>query len=105
MLRHHEWTSALDHSIRAEAVTVAAMLTPRHDAVRPWDTAVLAILGDQELDPGDVTNLQQLWNRPQATARPHTQSDDAARGGLDAPGFDSGEVQAPDTFQQEHDER
>jgi hypothetical protein len=54
MLRHHEWTSALDHSIRAEAVTVAVMLTPRHDAVRPWDTTVFAIFGDQELDPGDV---------------------------------------------------
>lgn len=63
MLRHHEWTSALDQSIRAEAVTVAVMLTPRHDAVRPWDTTVFAILGDQELEPGDVTILEQLWNR------------------------------------------
>jgi hypothetical protein len=63
MLRHHEWTSALDQSNRGEAVTVAVMLTPRHDAIRPWDTTVFAILGDQELEAGDVAILEQLWNR------------------------------------------
>jgi len=68
MLRHHEWISALDPSIRHEATTVAVMLTPRHDAVRPWDTTVFAILGDQELDPSDVAILQRLWNQPPGTA-------------------------------------
>ena len=63
MLRHHEWTSALNQSSRDEAVTVAVMLTPRHDAVRPWDTTVFAILGDQELEPGDVAILEQRWNQ------------------------------------------
>jgi hypothetical protein len=67
MLRHHEWTSALDPETRSEATTVAVMLTPRHDAVRPWDTTVFAIFGDQELEPGDVAVLQQLWNRPQSS--------------------------------------
>jgi hypothetical protein len=68
MLRHHEWTSALDPALRAEATTVAVMLTPRYDAVRPWDTTVYAILGDQELDASDVAVLQQLWNRPEVSA-------------------------------------
>jgi hypothetical protein len=68
LLRHHEWTSALDPDARAEATTVAVMLTPRHDSLRPWDTTVFAILGDQELDASDVAVLQQLWNHPQAGA-------------------------------------
>lgn len=67
MLRHHEWTSALNPERRSEATTVAVMLTPRHDTIRPWDTTVFAIFGDQQLELGDVAVLQQLWNRPQAS--------------------------------------
>jgi hypothetical protein len=66
MLRHHEWTSALNPKRRPEAATVAVMLTPRHDAVRPWDTTVFAIFGDLELEADEIEALQRLWNRPQA---------------------------------------
>lgn len=63
MLRHHEWTTALVPDVRGSASTAAVLLTPRHDNVRPWDTTVLAIFGDLQLEPDEVAQMQRLWNR------------------------------------------
>jgi hypothetical protein len=64
MLRHHEWTNELEPYRRDEATTVAVMLTPRHDRVRPWDTTVFAVFGDLALEPDDLAAIQRLWNDP-----------------------------------------
>jgi hypothetical protein len=68
MLRHHEWTTELEPERRSETATVAVMLTPRHDKVRPWDTTVFAILGELVPDPEDLAAMQRLWNDPQNIA-------------------------------------
>lgn len=65
MLRHHEWTTELMPGIRDEATTVAVMLTPRHDRIRPWDTTVFGAFGDLALEPDDLAAMQRLWNNPQ----------------------------------------
>lgn len=65
MLRHHEWTTELKSENREQATTVAVMLTPRHDRVRPWDTSVFAAFGDLALEPDDLAAMQRLWNNPQ----------------------------------------
>lgn len=67
MLRHHEWTTELDPG-RRNATTVAVMLTPRHDRVRPWDTTVFAIFGELVLDLEDLASMQGLWNDPRNMA-------------------------------------
>lgn len=64
MLRHHEWTTELEPEIRDQSTTVAVMLTPRHDRIRPWDTSVFAAFGDLALEPGDLESMQRLWNDP-----------------------------------------
>ncbi|WP_319446146.1 MULTISPECIES: hypothetical protein [unclassified Mycobacterium] len=65
MLRHHEWTNELEPHKRDDATTVAVLLTPRHDRVRPWDTSVFAAFGDLALEPDDLVAMQRLWNNPQ----------------------------------------
>lgn len=65
MLRHYEWMTELEPEMREQAKTVAVMLTPRHDSVRPWDTSVCAVLGDLAIEPDDLAAMQRLWNNPQ----------------------------------------
>lgn len=64
MLRHHEWMTELQPEMRAQAETVAVMLTPRYDRLRPWDTSVFAVFGDHALEPDDLAAMQRLWNKP-----------------------------------------
>lgn len=64
MLRHYEWTATLPENERESIWTVAMLLTPRHDGLRPWDTTVCAIHGVLELNADDLEALDQLWNKP-----------------------------------------
>ncbi|MCQ4120007.1 hypothetical protein [Rhodococcus tibetensis] len=66
MLRHHEWTETLPSDGREDIWTVAILLTPRHDGLRPWDITVFAIYGVLEIDESDLEALDLLWNRPSA---------------------------------------
>ncbi len=66
MLRHHEWTQAIPHDGREGIWTVAILLTPRHDGLRPWDITVFAINGVLEIADEDLEALHLLWNRPGA---------------------------------------
>ncbi len=43
------------------------MLTPRHDGVRPWDTSMVRVHGPSTLTPEEVSDFDELWNRPPAT--------------------------------------
>jgi hypothetical protein len=70
MLRHHEWTTALDPDTRTGGTTVAVMLTPRHDKVRPWDTTVLAVFGELIFEPDELAAMQRLWNRQNSATDP-----------------------------------
>ncbi|WP_156517466.1 hypothetical protein [Rhodococcus sp. LB1] len=63
MLRHHELTETLPDDSREDIWTVAILLTPRHDGLRPWDTTVFAINGVLEIDDADLAALHLLWNR------------------------------------------
>ncbi|MEH3137693.1 MAG: hypothetical protein PGN30_22130 [Mycolicibacterium neoaurum] len=65
MLRHHEWITHLEPDRRSDATTVAVMLTPRHDKVRPWDTTLFAHFGQRPLDDDELESMRRLWNNPQ----------------------------------------
>jgi hypothetical protein len=68
LLRHTEWITALEPDTRPQSTTVAVMLTPRHNHVRPWDTTLYAIFGETPLDPEELAAMQRLWNNPQNMA-------------------------------------
>lgn len=60
MLRHHELmeivgTRTLD--------TVAVLLTPRFDDLRPWDTSLVALRGDLDLAPDDIAAARAFWSQ------------------------------------------
>ncbi len=61
MLRHHEYVQ------RATDVqgprTVAVLLTPRWDGLRPWDTTMFAMNGDIGLNNDELQGMRALWNR------------------------------------------
>lgn len=61
------WT-VLRHVQTGEAIggleslrTIAVLLTHRLDGLRPWDTTMLTIIGDPELDPDERSQYEQLW--------------------------------------------
>ena len=64
MLRHHEY-SELATEI-SEPRTVAVLLTPRWDGVRPWDTTMYSLRGDLGLESGDIQRMGELWNQRSA---------------------------------------
>lgn len=66
MLRHYEWTETLPEDDREGIWTVAILLTPRYDGLRPWDITVFAINGVLDIDDADLDAYRQLWNRPSA---------------------------------------
>ncbi|WP_395159868.1 hypothetical protein [Ilumatobacter sp.] len=67
MLRHHEFTQHEPEPSRSELRTVAVLLTPCHTGLRYWDTTMLAVIGDLQLEPDEVTNLRRLWSGEPAT--------------------------------------
>jgi hypothetical protein len=87
MLRHHEWITAVEPDRCIDATTVAIMLTPRHDRVRPWDTTLFAFFGELTFEADELTSMQRLWNNPENVA-PETEpesggdpiQDDGSRG-------------------------
>jgi hypothetical protein len=66
MLRHHDLTEANLSSPRGVRRTVAVLLTPRLDGRRPWDTSVLMLQGDIDLQPDEVAQMRRLWSTNEA---------------------------------------
>ncbi|WP_221323077.1 hypothetical protein [Actinoplanes sp. L3-i22] len=64
LLRHHE-RGAIEPLTNLTSVGV--MLTPNRTGHRDWDTTMMAITGDPELDPEELAGSQRLWNRPTGT--------------------------------------
>lgn len=60
MLRHHELMVTV--GIRA-LDTVAVLLTPRFDGLRPWDTSLVALRGNLDLPADDVAALRAFWSQ------------------------------------------
>ncbi len=59
-LRHHELqkvTGKWD-----EQMTVGVLLTPRHDGQRPWDTTMIAVVGDLGLTEEMLSALRDAFN-------------------------------------------
>lgn len=59
MLRHHELMEVVGSRSLG---TVAVLLTPRFDGLRPWDTSLVALRGDLDLAPDDVTAIRAFWS-------------------------------------------
>jgi hypothetical protein len=57
-LRHHE----LHELLGQDFLTVAVLLTPSTSDSRPWDTSMVAIQGDLQLDDEAVSQLRSVWN-------------------------------------------
>ena len=57
-LRHQERAEREDF---AGAVTIGVLLTPRRDGLRDWDTTLLAIRGDLDIDQDTLTRYRALW--------------------------------------------
>jgi hypothetical protein len=47
-----------------DLMSVGVLLTPNRTGHRDWDTAMIAITGDPQLDPEDLARSQKLWNGP-----------------------------------------
>jgi hypothetical protein len=60
MLRHHELMEIVGSH---ELATVAVLLTPRFDGLRPWDTSLIALRGDLDLAPDDVAAVRAFWSQ------------------------------------------
>ena len=58
-LRHQQMFELLDDE--DELLSVGVLLTPRHDGRRPWDTTMVAVAGDLELDAEYRGQLEALW--------------------------------------------
>jgi hypothetical protein len=58
-LRHYERG---DLDTLADSVSIGVLLTPRHDGLRDWDTTMIAVFGDPELDEEELQLYRNLWN-------------------------------------------
>lgn len=58
-LRHHDVLRAAE--VADELTTVAVLVTPRNDGVRPWDTSVAAVSGPVSFDSSDLKVLRELF--------------------------------------------
>lgn len=61
MLRHHEWISGLPADTVDACWTVAILLTPRHDGLRPWDTTMYVLLGDIHVDEEELDLYRRIF--------------------------------------------
>lgn len=62
-LRHYDLLHSGLNSDPSVLKTVAVLLTPRYDGPRSWDTTLIAIAGDLELEPSDLAAMRSLWDR------------------------------------------
>lgn len=60
-LRHQQMLELIPE--RHDAMTVAVLLTPRADGLRPWDTSMAATRGDQHFEPDLRAALERLWGK------------------------------------------
>lgn len=67
-LRHHDLVSVTGDADADERTTVAVLLTPSRHASRPWDTTVVAVVGDMGFTDEDLVVLRELWPTPVAAA-------------------------------------
>lgn len=58
-LRHHELQTVTGKW--EEQITVAVLLTPRHDGRRPWDTTMIAVVGDLGLNDDGLSALRHAY--------------------------------------------
>jgi len=59
-LRHHQLQTVTGKW--EEQITVAVLLTPRHDGRRPWDTTMIAVVGDLGLSDKEVSTLRDVFD-------------------------------------------
>ncbi|PQZ92887.1 hypothetical protein CQ018_10430 [Arthrobacter sp. MYb227] len=60
MLRHSERKQTEDI---ATAQSIAVLLTPRADYVRPWDTTLLVVEGDLQLSGEEMASYLAIWGK------------------------------------------
>jgi hypothetical protein len=56
ILRHYDF--GVVRGRHEDLTTVAVMLTPRYDGVRPWDTTMIKLVGDLELTEHEISTLK-----------------------------------------------
>lgn len=61
MLRHHEWISGLPADAVDACRTVAVLLTPRHDGLRPWDTTMYVLFGEIDVDEEELEAYRRIF--------------------------------------------
>jgi hypothetical protein len=61
-LRHHDLQQATAIDGRS-LTTVAILVTPRRDGVRPWDTTMMALPADAQIDSENVALFRQVWSQ------------------------------------------
>jgi hypothetical protein len=69
-LRHHDFRQAAETD--DDLTTVAVLLTPRTDGVRPWDTTMCAVSGELNFTEEELNRLRSLWPTPPAWDQPPT---------------------------------
>jgi SEC-C motif len=58
-LRHHEFSARV--SDPAAATSIGVLLTPRTDGLRPWDTSMSALHGENPLTAEELAVYRELW--------------------------------------------
>lgn len=51
-------------------MTVGVLMTPRTDGLRPWDTTMCAVFGEQEFTPEARAALEEMWPHPRKEPPP-----------------------------------
>lgn len=69
MIRHHELCEGYQPmKTDRTPVTVAVLLTPRHDgSARLWDTTSYTLFGDLQLSDVELNSMRALWSNPEAS--------------------------------------
>ena len=60
-LRHHEWISGRPAETVDSCRTVAVLLTPRHDGLRPWDTTMYVLFGKIDVDEEELDSYRRIF--------------------------------------------
>lgn len=60
-LRHYEMQQ--DRGMIDDLTTIAILLTPRYDGVRPWDTTLVVLHGDLQITKDELDQFEAMWKR------------------------------------------
>jgi hypothetical protein len=58
-LRHHEFSERIQEP---ETVSIGVLLTPRLDEMRPWDTSMSVLRGENPLTPEELVGYREIWH-------------------------------------------